>query len=144
MRRVMLGIFSAVVVLVLLVVLCTFVKRPYERVLLTRFGSLVEEKNQARIAYNWYFKWPTDSVVRFDNRLHLYTGGLVEATTVKSETISMRAFAAWRIVDPMKFYTMTGGSDKKAEQMIEAVLKSLVQGSVPAHSPLPCAATPGT
>jgi membrane protease subunit HflC len=134
MRRVILMAISAVVVLVLVLVLCTYVKRPYEKVLLTRFGSLVEEKDQTRIAYNWYLKWPTDSVVRFDNRLHLYTGGLVEATTANSEPISVQAFAAWRIVDPKKFYTMTGGSDKKAEQMIEAILKSLVQGSVPAHT----------
>ena len=79
MRRVMLGVIGFLVLAVLFIVLCTFVKRPYERVLLLRFGSLVEEPGQARICYNWYLKFPTDSVVRFDTRLHLYTGPLKRA-----------------------------------------------------------------
>ena len=37
MRRLVIGLFVAVVVGVLFVVLCTYVKRPYETVLLNRF-----------------------------------------------------------------------------------------------------------
>jgi modulator of FtsH protease HflC len=133
MRRTVLGVIGGAVVVVLLIVLCTFVKQPYEKVLLYRFGDLVDEDHQARIMYSWYWKLPTDSVVRFDNRLHLYTGGLVEATTANSEPISVRAFAAWRIVDARKFYTTTGGSDETAQRQIATILQSLVQGHIPAH-----------
>ena len=133
MRRVVLWVIGGAVALVLVVVLCTFVKRPYETALLYRFGALIDEDHQSRIMYNWYFKLPTDSVVRFDNRLHLYTGGLVEATTANSEPISVRAFAAWRIVDASKFYIATGGSDEEAQRQIATILQSLVQGNIPAH-----------
>jgi modulator of FtsH protease HflC len=133
MRKVILGVIGGAVALVLLIVLCTFVKRPYEKVLLYRFGALIDEDQQSRIMYNWYWKLPTDKVVPFDNRLHLYTGALVEATTANSEPISVRAFAAWRIVDARKFYTTTGGSDETAQRQIATILQSLVQGNIPAH-----------
>lgn len=127
MRKVILGIFGSVVLLILFVVLCTYVRRPYEKVLLLRFGSLIEDKDQARICYNWYLKFPTDSVERFDTRLHLYTGPLKEMPTQGKELISVRTFAAWRIVDPQKFYKNTGGSDEKAQAMIDQIM----QGQVP-------------
>jgi membrane protease subunit HflC len=133
MRRVIIGIFTAVVLLVLFVVLCTFVKRPYERVLLVRFGTPIEDAAQARLCYNWFLKLPTDNVVRFDNRLHLYTGPLQEVVTAGKEPISIRTFAAWRIVNPMLFYKQTGGSDEKAQGIIEQILLGLVQGKIVNH-----------
>src|SRR5579862_2331637 len=102
MRRLIIGIFSAIVLAILFVVLCTFVRRPYEQVLLDRFGNLIGENQQVRLMYHWYFKMPTDSVVRIDNRLHLYTGPLQQVATKKHEPISVRTFAAWHIVDPVK------------------------------------------
>ena len=133
MRRVILGVFAAVVGLVLLVVLCTFVKRPYERVLLNRFGSLIEDKDQARICYNWFLKYPTDSVIRIDTRLHLYTSPLQELTTAKTEPISIRTFAAWRIIDPTKFYYTFGGSDERAQATMETILVGLVPKKISTH-----------
>ena len=46
MKRVVIGIFSAVVLFILFVVLCTFVQRPYEEVLLDRFGTLIPQSQQ--------------------------------------------------------------------------------------------------
>src|SRR4051794_39573060 len=123
MRRVVIGIFTAIVVVILFMVLCTFVKRPYETVLLLRFGRLIDEQQQSRIAYNWFFKMPTDSIVRIDKRLHLYTGPLQQVATSNREPISVRTFAAWRIVDPIKFYQTTGGSDQKAKDIIDQKMR---------------------
>jgi membrane protease subunit HflC len=127
MRRAVISIFTVVVVAILFVVLCTFVRRPYEKVLLIRFGSIKEEKDQARLAYNWYFKLPFDSVVRIDTRLHLYTSPLQEVPTKEKQTISVRAFAAWRIVDPVKFYNTTTGSDQEAQSRIAQRMSGLVR-----------------
>jgi membrane protease subunit HflC len=133
MRRMMIGIFTAAVLLVLFVVLCTFVRRPYEKVLLNRFGSLIEENSQWRLCYNWYLKLPTDGVLRFDTRLHLYPGPLKEMPTAGSELVSVRTFAAWRIVDPVKFYKNTGGSDERAQSMIDQIIQGLVPGKIVKH-----------
>jgi len=134
MRRVVIGIFTAIVVLILLMVLCTFVKRPYETVLLLRFGRLIDEQDQSRIAYNWFMKMPTDSIVRIDRRLHLYTGPLQQVATSNKEPISVRTFAAWRIVDPVKFYKTTGGSDQKAQDIIDQKMRGLVGGKLASYS----------
>jgi membrane protease subunit HflC len=127
MRRAVIAVFTAVVIVILFLVLCTFVRRPYERVLLVRFGRLIEDKDQARLAYNWYFKMPTDSVVRIDTRLHLYNGPLQEVPTKEKQTISVRAFAAWKIVDPVKFYNTTTGSDQEAQSRIAQRMSGLVR-----------------
>src|SRR5579884_799094 len=98
MRRIVIGIFTAVVLVIAFLVLCTFVRRPYEYVLLDRFGTIIDQDHQTRIvpAYNWYFKLPTDSVVRIDTRIHMYTSPMKEVVTTGSETLSVRTYAAWR------------------------------------------------
>ncbi len=133
MRRLVLVIFSVVVVGVLFLVLCTFVRRPYEKVLLDRFGNIIEEKDQTRIAYNWYLKMPTDSVIRMDTRLHMYTSALQEVVTGGSEPISVRTYAAWRVIDPVKFYRTTGGSDERAKQIMGQKISGLVQSKLASH-----------
>ena len=119
MKRVVIGIFSAVVLFILFVVLCTFVQRPYEEVLLDRFGTLIPQSQQARIMYNWYFKLPFDSVIRVDKRLHLKTLPLKEFVTAKSDPLNVRTFAVWRIVNPVAFRQKASGSDERTEQIME-------------------------
>src|SRR5271170_3624243 len=133
MRRVVIGTFTVVVLTIVFLVLCTFVRRPYERVLLDRFGHIVDQDQQARIMYNWYFKLPTDSVIRIDTRLHMYTSPLWEVVTAGSESISVRTYAAWRIVDPVKFYQTTTGSDTRARQIMEQKISGLVQSKLAQH-----------
>ncbi len=134
MRRLILGTFSVIVLLVLFIVLCTFVKRPYEKILLSRFGTLIPESQQVRIASNWYFKLPTDTVIPIDTRLHLYSSPLKETSTSTKDAITIRTFAAWRIVDPEKFYrTTNGGSDEQATRTMDLVIQGLVPGKIVNH-----------
>ena len=126
MKRLVIGIFAAIVVIVLFIVLCTFVRRPYEVVLLDRWGRLIPEESQSRIAYNWYLKMPWDGVVRIDSRLHLKTLPLQEFVTAKKEPVSVRPFAVWRIVDAVKFRQKAGGSDQVAEGIMEERIRALV------------------
>jgi len=139
MRRVIIAIFSVVVLAILFVVLCTFVRRPYEIVLINRFGELIEcsdatVQQHPPMMYNWYFKFPTDSIVRIDTRLHLEQTPLQQVVTKGSEPISIRTFVAWRIVDPMKFYKTTSGSDEKARGIIGRKISGLVQAKVATHN----------
>jgi modulator of FtsH protease HflC len=133
MRRGLIVIFSLVVLAVLFVVLCTFVRKPYEQVLLVRFGHIIEEKDQARLAYNWYFKMPTDTVVRIDTRLHLFTSPLIQGLTNDNFSIAVRTFAAWRITNPRLFYTSAGGDDARAMKLLSQKVTGLVQGEMAQH-----------
>ncbi|HEY4328334.1 MAG TPA: SPFH domain-containing protein [Phycisphaerae bacterium] len=133
MRRVIIGCFSAVVLFILFVVLFTFVKRPYELVLLDRFGTLKPESQQTRILNNWFFKLPTDTLVRIDQRLHLKTMQLREITTGGQENVSIQPFVVWRIVDPMKFRLKANGSDAMAEDIMEGRVKALVDQEIGSH-----------
>jgi membrane protease subunit HflC len=127
------GIFTAIVLVIVFLVLCTFVRKPYEYVLLDRFGHIIEQDQQARIMYNWYFKLPTDSVIRVDTRLHMDTTPLQEVVTAGSESLSVRTYSAWRIIDPVKFYRTTAGSDTRAKQIMEQKLSGLVQAKLASH-----------
>ncbi len=134
MRRLVITLFSVVVVFILFVVLCTYVRRPYEKIILERFGSLIEEQNQTRIAGNWYFKYPTDSIVRIDTRLHLKALTFKEFNTANREPIDVRAYAVWHIVDPKKFKQRASGSDEIAEAIIEQRLLGLIGQSIGTHT----------
>ena len=133
MRRIIIGSFAAIVLLILFVVLFTFVRRPYEKVLIDRFGTLVPQERQTRIMYNWYFKLPTDTLVRIDTRLHLKTLPLQEFVTANSEPVNVRPFVIWRIVDPMLFRQKANGSDQQAEDFIEVRIRGLVGQALGVH-----------
>jgi len=133
MRRLVIGMFSAIVLLILFVVLFTFVRRPYEDILLDRFGTLIAQNQQSRIMYNWYFKWPTDSVVRIDRRLHLKTLPLQEFVTSGAEPVNVRTFVVWRITNPTAFRQKANGSDERAEEIIQTSILSLVGQEMGSH-----------
>lgn len=135
MRRIAVLILSLVTVFILFFVVATYRVRPYEEVMLERFGSLIPMERQTKLGFGWYLCWPTDKVVRMDKRLHLYRSELKEMPTGSQEPIAVLAFAAWRIKDPMLFYKSYTGSDERANSMIgNTVIGQL--GSVLVKRPL--------
>ena len=134
MRRTVIGVFTAIVLVILFLVLCTYVRKPYEYVLLDRFGHIIDQNQQTRIMYNWYLKLPTDSVIPIDTRLHMDTTPLQEVVTGGGDSISVQAYAAWKITDPVQFYVSTAGSDTRAKQIMEQKLSGLMKAKIAAHS----------
>ena len=120
---------------ILFLVLGTFVRKPYECVLLDRFGHIVEQDQQTRIMYNWYLKLPTDTVIPIDTRIHMDTTPLQEVVT-GGGALDQRAGLqqAWRITDPVKFYKTTAGSDTRAKQIMEQKLTGLMKAKIAAHT----------
>ncbi|HTV47568.1 MAG TPA: SPFH domain-containing protein [Phycisphaerae bacterium] len=126
MRKLVIAIITVAVVLMLFLELCTFVQKPYEKVILDRFGQIVT--NPPCIAYNWYLCWPTDRVIRMDMRLHLYQSDSREINTLDKEPISIRAFALWKIIDPVSFYNhLPYGPDETNQFLDTRIQSSLVQ-----------------
>lgn len=135
MRRFAIIILSAVTLVVLFVVLATYRVRPYESVLLDRFGTLVPPDQQTRICYGWYLCWPTDKVVRMDNRLHLYRSELKQISTGSLDPLSVQVFAAWRIDNAVLFYQRFSGSDERATSNIDGTVTGTTS-SVLSHKPM--------
>jgi modulator of FtsH protease HflC len=134
MKKTILGIFAGIVLVTLFVVLCTFVRRPYERILIDRFGDLKVVPDKGTIAYNWYFKLPTDNIVRIDTRLHVLALPFKEFNTKNREPLMVRAYLVWRINDPLKFRQKAGGSDEQAERLMTAQVTSLMRQDLGGHS----------
>ncbi len=134
MRRTVIAVFTAIVLVILFLVLCTFVRKPYEYVLLDRFGHIIDQDQQTRIMYNWYLKLPTDTVIPIDTRLHMDTTPLQEVVTGGGDSISVQAYSAWRITDPVKFYKTTAGSDTRAKQIMEQKLTGLLKAKIAGHT----------
>lgn len=131
MRRISIIILSFVVLLVLFFTLCTFKERPYEKVVLDRFGRVIE--SPVRIAYGWYLCLPTDKVVRLDTRLHLYQSSMRQIATRNKEPIAVKVFAAWQISEPSLFYRSFKGSDIDAQAFIDGKITSVVANLISNH-----------
>ena len=122
MRKTPLIIIGTLVLIVLFLVLCTFVQRPYEDVIVNRFGTIVEPTTLVR---GWKLCLPTDRLIRIDHRAHLYTSDLIETNTQESRPVSVRTFAAWRIVDARTFY-LRQETDEQAARFLDKLMTGMV------------------
>ena len=124
MKKLTITIILVAVVGVLFLELFTFVARPYQTVLIDRFGKIIAKPT--RIAYNWYLCWPTDKLIRMDMRLHLYQSDNREVTTKGGKPIDIRTFAVWKIVNPVLYDTrLPGGSPE-----VQRYLNQKIEGEV--------------
>lgn len=126
MRKLPLILISLLVVLILFLVLCTFVQREYEQIVVYRFGNVVRPTT---LAYNWKLCLPTDRLVRVDRRAHLYQSILQQVVTPDS-TLAVRVFAAWRITDGNLFAQRLNGSDEEAKTYLDSVVNSAVNNEL--------------
>ncbi len=124
MRRLTIAIILLAVVAIIAIDLCTFVAKPYQKVLLSRFGKIITKPT--RICYNWYLCWPTDRVIRLDMRLHLYQSNNREVTTSDGEPITMRTFALWRILNPRLYYEKLPGGTIEVQNYLDQKIEGAV------------------
>jgi membrane protease subunit HflC len=124
MKKLTIGIILVAVVGVLFLELFTFVARPYQTVLIDRFGKIIAKPT--RIAYNWYLCWPTDRIVRMDMRLHLYQSDNREVSTREGEPISLRTFAVWKIVNPVLYYRRLPEGTLEAQRYLNQKIEGQV------------------
>ncbi len=124
MRKLTIGTIVAVVLVVLFCELCTVVAKPYQKILLDRFGEIVSKPT--RICYNWFLCYPTDRVIRLDMRLHLYQSDNREVSTSAGEPISIRTFALWKIVDPVLYFERLPGGTPEVQRYLDNKIQSAV------------------
>jgi membrane protease subunit HflC len=92
-----------------------FVVYEYEKVVLLKFGKLV----QADIQPGWHFKVPfMDQLRRFDGRILTLDTRAERYPTVEKKSVMVDLYAHWRIIDVARYYTATGGDEARAELLI--------------------------
>ncbi len=87
-----------------------------ETALITTFGKASEKslKNRDGEGAGLYLKWPwpIQQVIRFDRRLQVLEDRLEQQETSDKQVVIIKAYAAWRITDPLAFYRSFVSRDK--------------------------------
>jgi len=101
MKNVAIPILVAVIFLIMAVYLVAFQVRETESVLVTRFGKPVREKVEP--GFGWKWPVPIERLHRFDSRLRVLEGELVETPTREAVPLIVKSFVVWRVAEPLKF-----------------------------------------
>jgi modulator of FtsH protease HflC len=86
--------------LVILVPLCCYTVDASEYALVTEFGKPTRVVLEPGLG----FKYPYQSVRRFDKRLNVYTPASSEFLTLEKTSVVATSTILWRIADPQKFF----------------------------------------
>ena len=98
-----------------------------EVALVTTFGRATESSvvnadgSQAGLHLKW--PWPIQTVIRMDRRLFILEDRLEQQETKDRQVIIAKAFAVWRIADPLPFYRVFR-STEKAEAFLRERLRA--------------------
>jgi len=98
-----------------------------EMALVTTFGRATDksvvnrEGNQAGLHLKW--PWPIQNVFRMDRRFFVLEDRLEQQETKDRHVVIAKAFAVWRIKDPLRFYR-TFRSNEDAEAFLQERLRS--------------------
>ncbi len=113
---------GALIVGILVVYMLCFQVRYDQAAVLTTFekASAASIKTQPRL----YFRlpWPIQSLYIYDTRLRVLEDNLEQFQTADGYSIIVRLYTAWRISDPLAFY-----SNPKTPEVAEDRLRPLVQ-----------------
>jgi modulator of FtsH protease HflC len=114
-----------VAVAVLAIYLSFFTVRETEFVLVTQFGSPVWTVTDAGL----HFKWPFQSLWRFDRRLRIYNPRPSEFLTRDKKNLLIENYVAWRIADPNRFVQSVGDASA-AEMRLHDIIWSGLSASI--------------
>ena len=120
------GKFAGVVLVGLALViigLSAFTVNERELAIKLQLGRVVETGYEPGL----HFKWPLVQNVRKFPRLILTISDRPERVfTAENEALQVDFFVKWRIVDPVRFYTSTGGSLEIANGRLSEIIKNAV------------------
>lgn len=73
------------------------------------------------------FKWPViQNVRKFEKRILTISDQPERVFTAENEALQVDFFVKWRIVDPLRFYTSTGGVEDIARARLSEIIKNAV------------------
>src|ERR1700737_3286537 len=109
----------------LLVWTSTFTVSEADLVIVTLFGRPTRTISDAGL----HFKWPFESVLRFDKRLMVYDPGSSEFLTKDKKNLVLGSAGCWRIADAARFLQTVGdvtGAQARLHDLVWATLAATV------------------
>jgi modulator of FtsH protease HflC len=106
---------------ILLVARCLFTVETSEYVVVTAFGNPVRVIKTPGLQ----FKYPHQSVTRFDNRLFILIPPLSEFLTLEKTTVVASSMILWRIADPKRFLQTVFDSNGAASRLSDILFAAL-------------------
>jgi len=103
------------------IALSTYIVDQREQTLLLQFGEPIGVIDESGLK----FKWPWQSVERFDRRLLLDDSPPNEVITKDKKTINVDSYTRWRINDPLRAYQTA-----RTQEGVAARMQDVVRGKV--------------
>lgn len=89
-----------------------FIVRETDRAIVLRFGAITKGDLQPGL----YFKLPViDEIKRFDGRVLTLDAKAERFLTLEKKPLIVDAFVKWQVVNVPKYYTASGGDERRAE-----------------------------
>ncbi|MGB5630132.1 MAG: protease modulator HflC [Woeseiaceae bacterium] len=123
MNTVKLAVMTLVGAAIIVIGLSAFTVNEREMAIKLQLGEVV------RAAYDpgLHFKWPlVQNIRKFPRRILTISDRPERVFTAENEAVQVDFFVKWRIVDPVRFYTSTGGSLDVANGRLSEIIKNAV------------------
>ena len=103
--------------------LSAFTVNERELAIKLQLGRVVETNYEPGL----HFKWPlVQNVRKFPKRILTISDRPERVFTAENEALQVDFFVKWRIVDPVRFYTSTGGSQEVANGRLSEIIKNAI------------------
>ena len=103
--------------------LAAFTVNEREMAIKLQLGEVVEANYEPGL----HFKWPVvQNIRKFPRRILTISDRPERVFTAENEAVQVDFFVKWRIVDPVRFYTSTGGSLDVANGRLSEIIKNAV------------------
>ena len=124
-------IIGLALLLIFLALLFVFQVRTTEVAVVTTFGKPERNIDQPNLYFKW--PWPIQKVYKFDKRVHNFESGFEQVLTSDGYNLLMMVYVGWNISDPKQFFPRFGGSERKAQESLEGLVRNAFSGVVGRH-----------
>jgi membrane protease subunit HflC len=123
MNSVKFGGIVALGLIIVIIGLSTFTVNETELAIKLQIGQVVKADYEPGL----HFKWPiVQNVRKFPRRILTISDRPERIFTAENEAVQVDFFVKWRIVDPLRFYTSTGGALTVANGRLSEIIKNAI------------------
>lgn len=125
---------GAILILIFLALLFLFQVRQAEIAVVTTFGKPTRQIDKPGGPHvKW--PWPIQKVYKFDQRVQVYDGKLIEDLTQDNNNILTQVYVGWRITNAKIFFPrFPSGSLSEAQKVLEQTVRSAKTAVIGKHS----------
>ena len=117
------GVVVAIGLIVVILGLSAFTVSETELAIKLQLGQVVKADYEPGL----HFKWPVvQNIRKFPRRILTISDRPERIFTAENEAVQVDFFVKWRIVDPVRFYTSTGGALTVANGRLSEIIKNSI------------------